>query len=121
MSDHHVCIVQVNSQEGQHLVEITGIKIHDEYISCNTKCHVYVLIVFLCLILVCLPSGENSSCCSCEDGYAWPSAVCGDLITCPSVSLSPDLPCGYMKEMPFSGPYCEPQTKGKEKQCQTSF
>ncbi|XP_065537851.1 adhesion G protein-coupled receptor F5 [Lathamus discolor] len=60
---------------------------------------------------VCLPSGENSSCCSCEDGYAWPSAVCGDLITCPSVSLAPDLPCGYMKEMPFSGPYCEPQTK----------
>uniref|UniRef100_A0A672UF97 Adhesion G protein-coupled receptor F5 n=1 Tax=Strigops habroptila TaxID=2489341 RepID=A0A672UF97_STRHB len=60
---------------------------------------------------VCLSSGENTSCCSCEDGYAWPSAVCGDLITCPSVSLAPDLPCGYMKEMPFSGPYCEPQTK----------
>ncbi|KFQ19388.1 putative G-protein coupled receptor 116, partial [Mesitornis unicolor] len=56
---------------------------------------------------VCLPSGENSSCCSCESGYAWPSAVCGDLITCPSVGL----PCGYVKEMPFYGPYCEPQTE----------
>ncbi|NWX46112.1 AGRF5 protein, partial [Steatornis caripensis] len=60
---------------------------------------------------VCLPSGENSSCCSCENGYAWPSAVCRDLITCPSVSLAPDLPCGYMKEMPYYGPYCVPQTE----------
>ncbi|XP_009949747.1 PREDICTED: probable G-protein coupled receptor 116 [Leptosomus discolor] len=60
---------------------------------------------------VCLPSGENNSCCSCENGYAWPSAVCSDLITCPSVSVAPDLPCGYMKEMPFYGPYCKPQTE----------
>ncbi|NXW63265.1 AGRF5 protein, partial [Eurystomus gularis] len=60
---------------------------------------------------VCLPSGENNSCCSCENGYAWPSAVCGDLIACPSVSLAPDLPCSYMKETPFYGPYCEPQTE----------
>ncbi|NWH51373.1 AGRF5 protein, partial [Fregata magnificens] len=60
---------------------------------------------------VCLPSGENNSCCSCENGYAWPSAVCSDLITCPSVSLAPALPCGYMKEMPFNRPYCEPQTE----------
>ncbi|NXL60986.1 AGRF5 protein, partial [Chordeiles acutipennis] len=59
---------------------------------------------------VCLPSSENNSCCACENGYAWPSAVCSDLITCPSVSLTPDLPCGYTKEMPFAGPYCEPQT-----------
>ncbi|XP_010130642.1 PREDICTED: probable G-protein coupled receptor 116, partial [Buceros rhinoceros silvestris] len=60
---------------------------------------------------VCLPSGTNSSCCSCENGYAWPSAVCGGLITCHSVSLAPDLPCGYTREMPFYGPYCEPQTE----------
>ncbi|CAM9971369.1 unnamed protein product [Bubo scandiacus] len=60
---------------------------------------------------VCLPSGENNSCCSCENGYAWPSAVCSDLITCPSVSLALDLPCSYMMEMPFYGPYCEPQTE----------
>ncbi|XP_049674955.1 adhesion G protein-coupled receptor F5 isoform X2 [Accipiter gentilis] len=60
---------------------------------------------------VCLPSGENKSCCSCENGYAWPSAVCGDLITCPSVSPVPDLPCSYMMEKPFRGPYCEPQTE----------
>ncbi|KAF1413608.1 Adhesion G protein-coupled receptor F5, partial [Spheniscus mendiculus] len=60
---------------------------------------------------VCLPSGENNSCCSCENGYAWPSVVCSDLITCPSVSLEPALPCGYLKEMPFYGPYCAPQTE----------
>ncbi|XP_074717522.1 adhesion G protein-coupled receptor F5 isoform X2 [Strix uralensis] len=60
---------------------------------------------------VCLPSGENNSCCSCENGYAWPSAVCSDLITCPSVSLALDLPCSYMMEMPFYGPYCKPQTE----------
>ncbi|NXX74062.1 AGRF5 protein, partial [Urocolius indicus] len=60
---------------------------------------------------VCQPSGENESCCSCENGYAWPSAACSDLITCPSVSLEPNLPCGYMKEMPFHGPYCEAQTE----------
>ncbi|KFP16615.1 putative G-protein coupled receptor 116, partial [Egretta garzetta] len=60
---------------------------------------------------VCLSSGDNNSCCSCENGYAWPSAVCSGLVACPSVSLEPALPCGYMKEMPFYGPYCEPQTK----------
>ncbi|NXC11071.1 AGRF5 protein, partial [Orthonyx spaldingii] len=57
---------------------------------------------------VCQPSGENSSCCSCEDGYAWPSTVCSDLMPCPS--LEPALPCGYKQQMPFYGPYCEPQT-----------
>ncbi|NXH65590.1 AGRF5 protein, partial [Hydrobates tethys] len=60
---------------------------------------------------VCRPSGENNSCCSCENGYAWPNEVCSDLITCPSVSLTPALPCGYRKETPFYGPYCEPQTE----------
>ncbi|NXS65318.1 AGRF5 protein, partial [Pandion haliaetus] len=60
---------------------------------------------------VCLPSGENNSCCSCENGYAWPSAVCSDLITCPSVSLAPDLPCSYMMEKSFHRPYCGPQTE----------
>ncbi|NWU61228.1 AGRF5 protein, partial [Pterocles burchelli] len=58
---------------------------------------------------VCLPNGGNT-CCSCENGYAWPSAVCSDLITCPSASLAPHLSCSYLKEMPFHGPYCEPQT-----------
>ncbi|NXI95038.1 AGRF5 protein, partial [Psophia crepitans] len=60
---------------------------------------------------VCLPSGENSSCCSCENGYAWPNAVCSDLTTCPSASPAPALLCGYMKEMPFYGPYCKPLTE----------
>ncbi|NXM65235.1 AGRF5 protein, partial [Serilophus lunatus] len=60
---------------------------------------------------VCLPSGENGSCCSCEKGYAWPSTVCSDIIPCPSLSLEPALPCSYMQEMPFYGPYCEPQTE----------
>ncbi|NXN84779.1 AGRF5 protein, partial [Bombycilla garrulus] len=60
---------------------------------------------------VCLPSGENSSCCFCENGYAWPSTVCSDVMPCPSVGLEPALPCGYMQKMPFYGPYCEPQTE----------
>ncbi|NXG95699.1 AGRF5 protein, partial [Loxia leucoptera] len=60
---------------------------------------------------VCLPSGESSSCCFCENGYAWPSTVCSDVMPCPSLSLEPALPCGYMQKMPFYGPYCEPQTE----------
>ncbi|NWX38247.1 AGRF5 protein, partial [Notiomystis cincta] len=60
---------------------------------------------------VCLPSGENSSCCFCESGYAWPSTVCSDVMPCPSQSLDPALPCGYTQQMPFYGPYCEPQTE----------
>ncbi|NXM52670.1 AGRF5 protein, partial [Illadopsis cleaveri] len=60
---------------------------------------------------VCQPSGENSSCCFCENGYAWPSTVCSDVMPCPSLSLEPALPCGYMQEMPFHGPYCELQTE----------
>ncbi|NXY16710.1 AGRF5 protein, partial [Atrichornis clamosus] len=59
---------------------------------------------------VCLPSGDNSSCCFCENGYAWPSTVCSDVIPCSSLSLKSSLPCGYMQQMPFYGPYCEPQT-----------
>uniref|UniRef100_A0A8C3U4A6 Adhesion G protein-coupled receptor F5 n=2 Tax=Catharus ustulatus TaxID=91951 RepID=A0A8C3U4A6_CATUS len=60
---------------------------------------------------VCQPSGENSSCCFCENGYAWPSTVCSDVMPCPSGSLEPAQPCGYMQKMPFYGPYCEPQTE----------
>uniref|UniRef100_A0A8C5TAL1 Adhesion G protein-coupled receptor F5 n=1 Tax=Malurus cyaneus samueli TaxID=2593467 RepID=A0A8C5TAL1_9PASS len=30
----------------------------------------------VCLPAVCLPGGENSSCCFCENGYTWPSTVC---------------------------------------------
>ncbi|NXP28831.1 AGRF5 protein, partial [Scytalopus superciliaris] len=60
---------------------------------------------------VCLPSGENSSCCSCEEGYAWPSRVCSDMIPCFPLSLEPALPCSYTQKMPFLGPYCEPQTE----------
>ncbi|XP_072188330.1 adhesion G protein-coupled receptor F5 [Excalfactoria chinensis] len=54
-------------------------------------------------------SSEDKSCCSCESGYAWPSTGCSDLISCPSASLAPNQPCGYTKERPFCGPYCEPQ------------
>ncbi|XP_071404329.1 adhesion G protein-coupled receptor F5-like isoform X1 [Pithys albifrons albifrons] len=60
---------------------------------------------------VCLPSGEKSSCCSCEEGYAWPSRVCNDMMPCPSLSMDPALPCSYVQEMPFLGPYCEPLTE----------
>ncbi|NXN41877.1 AGRF5 protein, partial [Rhinoptilus africanus] len=59
---------------------------------------------------VCLPNGENNSCCSCENGYAWPSRVCGDLMTCPSDSLASNLTCGYMVDAHPKRPYCEPQT-----------
>ncbi|NXQ29843.1 AGRF5 protein, partial [Alaudala cheleensis] len=59
----------------------------------------------------CVPSGENSSCCVCENGYAWPSSVCSDVMPCPSLSREPALPCGYVQKMPFYGPYCEPQTE----------
>ncbi|XP_021246952.1 adhesion G protein-coupled receptor F5 [Numida meleagris] len=58
---------------------------------------------------VCVPIGEDKSCCSCESGHAWPSTGCGDLISCPSTSLAPNQPCGYTRERPFHGPYCEPQ------------
>ncbi|NXT09329.1 AGRF5 protein, partial [Prunella fulvescens] len=58
---------------------------------------------------VCQPSGENSSCCFCENGYAWPSTVCSDVMPCPS--LKPALPCGNVQKLPFYGPYCEPQTE----------
>ncbi|NXG23103.1 AGRF5 protein, partial [Grallaria varia] len=60
---------------------------------------------------VCLPGGERSSCCSCAQGYAWPSRVRSDMIPCPPLSLESTLPCSYVQEMPFSGPYCELQTE----------
>ncbi|KAM6407062.1 adhesion G protein-coupled receptor F5 isoform 2-T4 [Pluvialis apricaria] len=58
---------------------------------------------------VCLPSGENTSCCTCENGYAWPSEVCSDLTICPSASPAPSLSCSYMREVPFDRPYCKPE------------
>ncbi|NWY62317.1 AGRF5 protein, partial [Chionis minor] len=60
---------------------------------------------------VCLPSGENNSCCSCEKGYAWPSVVCNDLIICPSASLKLHQSCSYTTKMPFYRPYCKPETE----------
>ncbi|NXP06521.1 AGRF5 protein, partial [Thinocorus orbignyianus] len=73
--------------------------------------NVEVKISNISVTTVCLPSGDNDSCCSCEDGYAWPSEVCGDLVTCPSVSLESNQTCGYMKGMLSHKHYCEPQTK----------
>ncbi|XP_065586521.1 adhesion G protein-coupled receptor F5 [Cyrtonyx montezumae] len=61
---------------------------------------------------VCVPSGEDESCCSCESGHAWPSSGCTDLISCPSAGLAPSQPCSYARERPFRGPYCEPQNGG---------
>ncbi|NXJ67898.1 AGRF5 protein, partial [Rostratula benghalensis] len=60
---------------------------------------------------VCQSSGENDSCCSCEDGYAWPGEVWSDLITCPSASLASNQTCSYMKGMLSQRHYCKPQTK----------
>ncbi|NXD12148.1 AGRF5 protein, partial [Nothocercus nigrocapillus] len=59
---------------------------------------------------VCMPTGENKTCCSCESGYAWPRSICGDLITCSARSLAPTPSCSYIKQLPFYGPYCELQT-----------
>ncbi|NXU40218.1 AGRF5 protein, partial [Drymodes brunneopygia] len=72
---------------------------------------VQITVSNISITTVCLPSGENSSCCFCEHGYAWPSTVCSDVMPCPSPSLEPALPCGYRQKMPFYGPYCEPQTE----------
>ncbi|NWR44109.1 AGRF5 protein, partial [Regulus satrapa] len=60
---------------------------------------------------VCLPSGEKSSCCFCENGYAWPSSLCSAVMPCPPLSGEPAPSCGSRQEMPFHGPYCEPQTE----------
>ncbi|NWH94633.1 AGRF5 protein, partial [Aegithalos caudatus] len=73
--------------------------------------NVQITVSNISITTVCLPSGENSSCCFCENGYAWPSTVCSDVMPCPSPSLEPALPCGYKQKMPFHGSYCEPQTE----------
>ncbi|NXN90857.1 AGRF5 protein, partial [Rhinopomastus cyanomelas] len=71
-----------------------------------------VVVSNISVTTVCLPGGDDDDgCCFCDSGYAWPSAACGGLLPCASASQAPALPCGYRKKMPFSGPYCEPQTE----------
>ncbi|NXN24409.1 AGRF5 protein, partial [Nycticryphes semicollaris] len=73
--------------------------------------NVEVTVSNISVTTVCRSSGENDSCCSCEDGYTWPREVCSDLVPCPSASLASDQTCSYMKGMLSQRPYCEPQTK----------
>ncbi|NXR68348.1 AGRF5 protein, partial [Rhadina sibilatrix] len=101
--------IEVNLQDSSYLEPIK-----DYFKNVNFPINisnVQTTVSNISITTVCLPSGENSSCCFCENGYAWPSTVCSDVMLCPSLSLEPALPCGYMQKMPFHGPYCEPQTE----------
>nr|ADD70316.1 G protein-coupled receptor 116 [Zonotrichia albicollis] len=105
----HTFDIEVSLQDSSYLDEIKAyFKNIDLPINIS---NVQTTVSNISITTVCLPSGENSSCCFCEDGYAWPSTVCSDVMPCPSLSLEPALPCGYMQKMPFYGPYCEPQTE----------
>lgn len=117
-SDHHPYIIQLNSQERQHLFETTSIKIQKgKYISCNALCHymsIHLPLLWyfsVCLILVCPPSDENVSCCYCEAGAYNESKACSQL------SLPSNQSCGYIKDMPFYRFHCDPEPciGGKEK------
>ncbi|XP_063280098.1 adhesion G protein-coupled receptor F5 isoform X1 [Prinia subflava] len=101
--------IEVSLQDSSYLEQVK-----DYFNSINPPIkipNVQITVSNISISTVCMPSGENSSCCSCEDGYAWPSTVCSDLMPCPSLSLEPALPCSYKQKMPFYGPYCEPQTE----------
>ncbi|NXX28388.1 AGRF5 protein, partial [Nicator chloris] len=101
--------IELTLQDSSYLEQI---KDYFKYISLPiTISNVQATVSNIGITTVCKPSGENSSCCFCENGYAWPSTVCSEVMPCPSLSLEPDLPCGYVQKMPFHGPYCEPQTE----------
>ncbi|NXB07861.1 AGRF5 protein, partial [Cnemophilus loriae] len=103
--------IEVSLKDSSYLEPIKDyFKNIDLTVLINTS-NVQMTVSNINITTVCLPSGENSSCCFCENGYAWPSTVCSDVMPCPSPSLEPSLPCGYMQKMPFYGPYCEPQTE----------
>ncbi|XP_066403240.1 adhesion G protein-coupled receptor F5 [Molothrus aeneus] len=105
----HTFDIEVSLQDSSYLEPIKDyLKNIDLPINIS---NVQTTVSNISITTVCLPSGENSSCCFCENGYAWPSTVCSDVMPCPSLSLEPALPCGYMQKMPFYGPYCEPQTE----------
>ncbi|XP_039577510.1 adhesion G protein-coupled receptor F5 [Passer montanus] len=105
----HTFDIEVSLQDSSYLEPI-----RDYFKNINLPINisnVQTTVSNISITTVCLPSGENSSCCFCENGYAWPSTVCSDVMPCPSLSLEPALPCGYTQKMPFHGPYCEPQTE----------
>ncbi|NXO77194.1 AGRF5 protein, partial [Sitta europaea] len=101
--------IEVSLQDSSYLEQIKDyLKNIDLPINIS---NVQTTVSNISITTACLPSGENSSCCFCENGYAWPSTVCSDVMPCPSPRLEPALPCGYLQKMPFHGPYCEPQTE----------
>ncbi|NXY75255.1 AGRF5 protein, partial [Glareola pratincola] len=106
----HIVDIEVSLMDSSFLEPVKDyLKNLNLTVSTNVS-NVEIKVSNISVTTVCLPSGENNSCCSCENGYAWPSKVCGDLITCPSDSLAPNLTCGYMRDMHPNRPYCEPQT-----------
>ncbi|NXA91046.1 AGRF5 protein, partial [Melanocharis versteri] len=101
--------IEVSLQDSSYLEPIKDY-FKNIYLPINIS-NVQTAVSNISITTVCLPSGENSSCCFCENGYAWPSTVCSDVMPCPPLSPELALPCGYMQKMPFYGAYCEPQTE----------
>ncbi|NXA72678.1 AGRF5 protein, partial [Thryothorus ludovicianus] len=101
--------IEVSLQDSSYLEPIKDY-FKNIYLPINIS-NVQTTVSNISMTTVCLPGAENSSCCFCEDGYAWPSTVCSDVLPCPSLRLEPALPCGYLQKMPFHGPYCEPKTE----------
>ncbi|KAF2987123.1 hypothetical protein EK904_012059, partial [Melospiza melodia maxima] len=86
----HTFDIEVSLQDSSYLEEIKAyFKNIDLPINIS---NIQTTVSNISITTVCLPSGENSSCCFCEDGYAWPSTVCSDVMPCPSLSLEPALP-----------------------------
>ncbi|NXO32645.1 AGRF5 protein, partial [Cisticola juncidis] len=108
-SPEYEVVIEVSIQDSSYLEQI---KEYFNSISLPINIpNVQITVLNINRTTECKSSGENSSCCFCEDGYAWPSTVCSDLMPCLSPSLEPALPCSYKQKMPFYGPYCEPQTE----------
>ncbi|NXC95687.1 AGRF5 protein, partial [Certhia familiaris] len=101
--------IEVSLQDSSYLEPIKDY-FKNTYLPINIS-NVQTTVSNITITTVCLPSGENSSCCFCENEYAWPSTVCSDVMPCHSLSLEPALPCGNLQKMPFYGPYCEPKTE----------
>uniref|UniRef100_A0A8B9BE01 Adhesion G protein-coupled receptor F5 n=1 Tax=Anser brachyrhynchus TaxID=132585 RepID=A0A8B9BE01_9AVES len=77
-------------------------KCHNLQISTNIS-DLEMSISSINITAVCPPSGENVSCCYCEDG------VYNDSKACPPVTLPSKQSCGYIKDMPFYRIHCEPE------------
>ncbi|XP_021385433.2 adhesion G protein-coupled receptor F5 [Lonchura striata] len=105
----YIVYIEVSLQDSSYLEPLKDY-VKNIYLLNNIS-NVQTTVSNISITTACRPSGENSGCCSCETGYAWPSTVCSDVMPCPSLSLEPALPCAYTQKLPFYGPYCEPQTE----------